>query len=122
MQRIIAAQQRNQFQASVLCRAPQRVSLRMNKNNLPFNLLAAYGSLAFPLAAAFIALQVIVPTHYAQFSQLSLSAIGGLLLLAVKKAKARSAKPQLCSPFTPGCSCLSSRTCQKEPASKASST
>jgi len=38
--------------------------------------------LGFPLAAAFIALQVIVPTHYAEFTGLSLSAIGLLLLLA----------------------------------------
>lgn len=44
--------------------------------------LAAYGSLAFPLAAAFIALQVIVPTFYAQNTSLSLTAIGGILLLA----------------------------------------
>lgn len=44
--------------------------------------LAAYGSLAFPLAAAFIALQVIVPTYYAESTSLSLSIIGGLLLLA----------------------------------------
>lgn len=47
-----------------------------------WGVLSAYGSLAFPLAAAFIALQVIVPTFYAQHSSLSLSAIGGLLLLA----------------------------------------
>lgn len=44
--------------------------------------LAAYGSLAFPLAAAFIALQVIVPTFYAENTTLSLTAIGGILLLA----------------------------------------
>lgn len=44
--------------------------------------LTAYGSLAFPLAAAFIALQVIVPTFYAQALGLSLSAIGGILLAA----------------------------------------
>jgi GPH family glycoside/pentoside/hexuronide:cation symporter len=42
--------------------------------------LAAYGSLAFPLAAAFIALQVIVPTFYAQALGLSLSAVGAILL------------------------------------------
>lgn len=51
-------------------------------NNLPKGVLAAYGSLAFPLAAAFIALQVIVPTYYAESTSLSLSLIGGLLLLA----------------------------------------
>lgn len=44
--------------------------------------LAAYGSLAFPLAAAFIALQVIVPTFYAQAMGLSLAAVGGILLAA----------------------------------------
>lgn len=49
---------------------------------VPKLVLAAYGSLAFPLAAAFIALQVIVPTFYAQSTALSLTAIGGLLLLA----------------------------------------
>jgi len=45
-------------------------------------ILAAYGSLAFPLAAAFIALQVIVPTFYAENTSLTLTAIGGILLLA----------------------------------------
>ena len=54
----------------------------MSMAKLPAGLLAAYGSLAFPLAAAFIALQVIVPTFYAQSTALSLSAIGGLLLIA----------------------------------------
>lgn len=44
--------------------------------------LAAYGALSFPLAAAFIALQVIVPTYYAQALGLSLSAVGGILLVA----------------------------------------
>lgn len=44
--------------------------------------LFAYGSLAFPLAAAFIALQVIVPTFYAQSTALSLSVIGILLFIA----------------------------------------
>ncbi len=44
--------------------------------------LAAYGSLAFPLAAAFIALQVIVPTFYAQALGLKLAAVGAILLAA----------------------------------------
>lgn len=44
--------------------------------------LAAYGSLGFPYAAAFIALQVIVPTWYAENTSLSLSLVGALLLLA----------------------------------------
>ncbi|MFT6791047.1 MAG: GPH family glycoside/pentoside/hexuronide:cation symporter, partial [Cellvibrionaceae bacterium] len=42
----------------------------------------AYGFMAFPLAAAFIALQVIIPTHYAETTALSLSTIGGIILLA----------------------------------------
>lgn len=51
-------------------------------NELSNFVVAAYGSLAFPLAAAFIALQVIVPTFYAESTSLSLTAIGGLLLVA----------------------------------------
>ena len=53
-----------------------------NAAHVSKHVMAAYGSLAFPLAAAFIALQVIVPTFYAQNTALSLSAIGGLILLA----------------------------------------
>lgn len=49
---------------------------------VPTSTLLAYGSLAFPLAAAFIALQVIVPTFYAQSTDLSLTAIGGIFLVA----------------------------------------
>ena len=49
---------------------------------LSLTILAAYGSLALPLAAGFIALQVIVPTFYAQALGLSLSAVGGILLVA----------------------------------------
>jgi GPH family glycoside/pentoside/hexuronide:cation symporter len=49
---------------------------------VPKRVLAAYGSLAFPYAAAFIALQVILPTFYAQATSLSLTAIGALLLVA----------------------------------------
>ena len=49
---------------------------------IPLGTLAAYGSLALPLAAGFIALQVIVPTFYAQVLGLSLSAVGGILLVA----------------------------------------
>jgi Na+/melibiose symporter-like transporter len=45
-------------------------------------LLAAYGSLAFPLAAGFIALQVVIPTFYAQALGMSLTAVGGILLIA----------------------------------------
>ncbi|MBX2882235.1 MAG: MFS transporter [Granulosicoccus sp.] len=44
--------------------------------------LLAYGSLSFPLAAAFITLQVIVPTHYAGSVGISLSTTGLVLLLA----------------------------------------
>lgn len=54
----------------------------MKQTRLAFSILTAYASLAFPLAAAFIALQVIIPTFYAESTTLSLSAIGGLLLLA----------------------------------------
>lgn len=55
----------------------------LNANQVPsLSVLFAYGSLAFPLAGAFIALQVIVPTYYAQSLGLSLSAIGGILLAA----------------------------------------
>jgi Na+/melibiose symporter-like transporter len=42
----------------------------------------AYGSIAFPLAAAFIALQVFIPTFYAESTGLSLSAVGVVLLIA----------------------------------------
>ena len=49
---------------------------------LRLGVLYAYGSLAFPLAAAFIALQVIVPTFYAESTTLSLSAIGIVLMVA----------------------------------------
>ena len=44
--------------------------------------LGAYGSLAFPLAAAFIALQLFVPTFYAETTGLSLTAIGVVMLIA----------------------------------------
>ncbi len=44
--------------------------------------LAAFGSLAFPLAAGFIALQVVVPTFYAQALGMSLTAVGAILLIA----------------------------------------
>jgi len=44
--------------------------------------IAAYGSIAFPLAAAFIALQVFVPTFYAESTGLSLTSIGIVLLIA----------------------------------------
>ncbi len=47
---------------------------------LSFALLGAYGSLAFPLAAGFIALQVVVPTFYAQALGISLTAVGAILL------------------------------------------
>lgn len=50
--------------------------------NPGFGVLSLYGFLAFPLAAAFIALQVIVPTHYAETTALSLSTIGAIMLVA----------------------------------------
>lgn len=46
------------------------------------NVLHTYGSVAFPLAAAFIALQVIIPTFYAETTGLSLTTIGLVLLAA----------------------------------------
>jgi len=45
-------------------------------------IISAYGSLAFPLAAAFIALQVFVPTFYAESTSLSLTSVGIVLLVA----------------------------------------
>lgn len=54
----------------------------MKHNDLKLTILSAYGFLAFPLAAAFIALQVIVPTHYAEITNLSLTLIGGIMLVA----------------------------------------
>ncbi|MGH1487182.1 MAG: MFS transporter [Cellvibrionaceae bacterium] len=52
------------------------------QHSLPLKTLGAYGFLAFPLAAAFIALQVIIPTHYAETTSLSLSTIGAIILIA----------------------------------------
>ena len=49
---------------------------------LRLTLLSAYGAIAFPLAGAFIALQVLVPTHYAETTALSLSTIGTIMLVA----------------------------------------
>ena len=49
---------------------------------IPLGVLTAYGGLALPLAAGFIALQVIVPTFYAQALGLSLTAVGSILLVA----------------------------------------
>ncbi len=46
------------------------------------SVLHTYGSVAFPLAAAFIALQVIIPTFYAETTGLSLTTIGLVLLAA----------------------------------------
>lgn len=60
----------------------QEQSVHAASQRVSKGVLAAYGSLAFPLAAAFIALQVIVPTFYAENTALSLTAIGGLLLVA----------------------------------------
>ena len=50
--------------------------------NLSTSVLHSYGAVAFPLAAAFIALQVIVPTFYAETTGLSLTTIGLVLLAA----------------------------------------
>jgi len=44
--------------------------------------LQVYASVAFPLAAAFIALQVVIPTFYAETTGLSLTTVGLVLLAA----------------------------------------
>jgi Na+/melibiose symporter-like transporter len=54
----------------------------LDQLKLSLSTLSAYGFLSFPLAAAFITLQVIIPTHYAGITSLSLSAIGGIILVA----------------------------------------
>jgi len=51
-------------------------------SSVPSSVLHAYAGVAFPLAAAFIALQVIVPTFYAEVTGLSLTTIGIVLLVA----------------------------------------
>lgn len=53
-----------------------------NAPALSFGMLASYGFLAFPLAAAVLSLQVFLPTYYAQATGLSLTVIGGVLLVA----------------------------------------
>ena len=50
--------------------------------HIKLRVLSAYGAIAFPLAGAFIALQVLVPTHYAETTALSLSTIGTIMLVA----------------------------------------
>lgn len=52
------------------------------QDNLSRVTIAAYGCLAFPLAAAFIALKIFVPTFYAESTGLSLTSIGVILLVA----------------------------------------
>ncbi len=54
----------------------------MQKHRVSWSILTAYSSLAFPLAAAFLILQVIIPTYYAQVTGMSLSVIGVVLLVA----------------------------------------
>lgn len=56
--------------------------MTIEQHSLSLKTLGAYGFLAFPLAAAFIALQVIIPTHYAETTSLSLSTIGAIILIA----------------------------------------
>jgi len=58
------------------------VKVSTSVRQLKLSLLSAYGFVAFPLAGGFIALQVLVPTHYAETTALSLSTIGALMLLA----------------------------------------
>lgn len=51
-------------------------------SRLSASILHSYGPVAAPLAAAFIALQVVVPTFYAESTGLSLTTIGLVLLVA----------------------------------------
>lgn len=51
-------------------------------SSLSFGTLTSYGFLAFPLAAAVLSLQVFLPTYYAEATGLSLTVIGGVLLVA----------------------------------------
>ena len=51
-------------------------------NQLKLAVLSAYGAIAFALAGAFITLQVLIPTHYAETTALSLSTIGTIMLVA----------------------------------------
>jgi len=51
-------------------------------DRLKLTILSAYGAIAFPLAGAFITLQVLIPTHYAETTALSLSTIGTIMLVA----------------------------------------
>lgn len=55
---------------------------QLQHQSLSTSVLHSYGAVAFPLAAAFIALQVIVPTFYAETTGLSLTTIGLVLLAA----------------------------------------
>jgi len=61
---------------------PEKVEPELAQSRLPTGRLLAYGALSFPLAAAFITLQVMVPTYYAETVGLSLSATGLVLLIA----------------------------------------
>ncbi len=54
----------------------------MYSDRVPKGILAAYSGIAFPLAAAFLVLQVIIPTLYAQVTSLDLTTVGLILLAA----------------------------------------
>ena len=60
----------------------QQVSAQVQETGVPLSTLHCYATIAAPLAAAFIALQVIVPTFYAESTGLSLTVIGLVLLAA----------------------------------------
>ena len=62
--------------------SPSNAVTPTDPSPLKISRLAAYGAVAFPLAGAFIALQVLVPTHYAELTTLSLSTIGTIMLVA----------------------------------------
>ena len=59
-----------------------QVSAQVQETGVPLSTLHCYATIAAPLAAAFIALQVIVPTFYAESTGLSLTVIGLVLLAA----------------------------------------
>lgn len=54
----------------------------MQSDRVSWPVIMSYGGLGFPLAAAFLALQVIIPTFYAQVTGMSLSVVGFVLLAA----------------------------------------
>ncbi len=71
---------RSEKEAGAAAQAKTRASSAHAK--LPLSIMFGYGFLAFPLAATVLSLQVFLPTYYAQATGLSLTMIGGVLLIA----------------------------------------